>query len=167
MITYKQYFGNEIYEKIVHKPEFLKEVYKVYFNSNKLPISYSQKIKDQLLKDVLNTSLFMAFENKKLIAIAQGSVLKDHFTLNHFSVLKEINKPLIEQKLIARAIGYLRVKKNIKHFESSYILSPETTSSFKKIFSRENKSKRISYFQDTLFSKKSFKVFKKPSLKRK
>ncbi|NCP71786.1 hypothetical protein GW835_00115 [archaeon] len=167
MITYKQYFGNEIYEKIIHKPEFLKEVYKIYFNVEKIPISYSQKIKNQLLKDVLNTSLFMAFENKKLIAIAQGSVFKDHFTLNHFFVLKGTNKSLIEQKLITRAIGYLRVKKDIKHFESSYILSPETTNSFKKMFSRENKSKRISYFQDTLFSKKSFKVFKKTSLKRK
>jgi hypothetical protein len=167
MITYKQYFGNEIYEKIISNPETLKEIYKVYFNVEKVPLAYSQKIKNSLLKEVSRTSLFMAVENKQVIAIAQGSIVKNNFTLDHFSTRVGIDKSKIETKLISRAIGYLRVKKNIISFDSSYMLSEKTIASFKSVFNRTNKSKKINYLSEGLFSKNRFKAFKKTTIKRK
>lgn len=166
MITYKQYFGDSIYNEIVHKPEVLKEIYKLYFNVDKTSLGYSQKLKSLLLTNISNTGLFIAFKDKKPVALAKGSYEKGHFTLNHVSVSKGESK-FLEAKIIMRAVSYSRVKKGAVKFDVSHIVSNSSKETFKKIFSRDNFSKKIGYGPEKLFSKKTFSTFKKAPVIRK
>jgi len=165
MISYKEYFGDQIYKEIVHNPNYLKELYKLIYNVDKVPLAYSQKIKTFLLTNVSNSGVFVAFKDKKPIAFLKGSVTNNNFSIDAVSVSKNLaskdDVKKLEGKLILRSIAYMRVKKNMTNFNASYLLSSSSKLMFRAIASRQNKSS-LNILPENNFSKKSgFKVFKK------
>ncbi len=171
MITYKNYSSKKLFD-LIHNYSYLKEIYKVKFNTSSVPAIYSQDIKDVLFRNYPNTHIFLALNENTPVAFLNGSYNKNNncFTIEAVFASKRLSpaeQELIKGKLMLRAISHARVKEKTVNFAPSVFLSKEIKDIFKKIHTRKIDSKRLTYVPDKKFlsTKESFSIFKKDKVK--
>jgi len=161
MISYKEYFSNEIFDLIKNK-SYLKEMYKLKFNVDKVPILYIQQIKDVVLYNYPNSNVFLVLNDGVPIGYTTGSVSGNKFILNDPIISnKYINKG-IEQKLVLRTISTVKSKIGVSIFKPS-MLSTKVKFILKEVLNKKIKKSKVSpVIKKNIFSKlKRIKFIKK------